>query len=257
MRVFKSKTKNILYLGYRIVSPVFDPIKFAKGIYGYFGYIPDLIKFQRLSKKRMSVIDLFPILYDNTVNTPLDSHYFHQQLWLFENVQNNKPEEHVDVGSTYQMSGYLSKITRTTFVDIRPIDVNLRNLKVIKGDITKLPFSDRSISSLSCLHVLEHIGLGRYGDTLDPEGWKKGCKELERVLSKEGKLYVSVPIGKPKVCFNAHRVYSSEDIINAFDNLVLDSFSLVDDQGNFIDKVSYKDYGNLDYGCGMFTFKRS
>jgi ubiquinone/menaquinone biosynthesis C-methylase UbiE len=152
--------------------------------------------------------------------------------------------------------GFLSSITKVTFVDIRPIETSLKNLNSIKGDILSLPFKDNSIQSLSCLHVAEHIGLGRYGDSLDPLGTEKACKELSRVLAKGGNLYFSVPIGKPKVCFNAHRIHSSEQILKYFNRLKLVEFSGVDDEGLFRENINIDAFSNSEYACGLFWFKK-
>lgn len=258
MKKFDSKVKDLAYLGYRIVSPVFDPIKFFKGIAGYIWYLRDLVKFKLKNPKlEIKLIDLFPQLHDKTSKTELDAHYFYQQLWLFENVLKNKPKEHVDVGSTYQMSGYLSKIVPTTFIDIRPIDAKLENLKVIDASILNLPYPDNSIESISCLHVIEHIGLGRYGDEIDPDGWKKACKELQRVLAKGGRLYLSTPIGKPRVCFNAHRVFSPYIFINVFDELELVGKGVIDDVGEYYDCVEFSIYQENDYSLGLFIFVKN
>ena len=257
MKRFNSKTKNVLYLGYRIVSPVFDPVKFFKGITGYFWYLRDLIKFKIISPKtRIKLTDLYPMLHDKTAKTSLDAHYFYQQLWLFENVLKDKPAKHVDVGSTYQMSGYLSKIVPTTFIDIRPIDAKLEDLKVLDASILDLPYEDGSVESISCLHVIEHIGLGRYGDEIDPDGWKKACKELQRVLAKNGTLYVSVPIGEPRICFNAHRIFLPKDILGVFEDLKLLNFGVVTDSGKYIAKLSMSDSLDFNYGLGLFAMKK-
>jgi hypothetical protein len=37
------------------------------------------------------------------------------------------------------------------------------------------------------------------------------------------------PVGKPKIIFNGHRVYSYEQIIQAFDEMKLVEFSLIPD----------------------------
>jgi len=257
MKVFKSKPKNFAYFLYRLVNPIFDPIKFVQGIYGYFWYIRDLIIYKiKNPKAKLLNINLFPVLNEKTNFTSFDAHYFYQQLWTFENVIKTKPEKHVDIGSTYQMSGYLSKIVPTTFVDIRPIKTKLKNLKAIKGNILNLPFKDNSIESLSCLHVVEHIGLGRYGDEINPSGPKKACRELSRILKEGGNLYFSVPIGKERLCFNAHRVFSPKEILKYFKKLKLITFSLVDDNGRFINKADLKKAINLNYGCGLFKFKK-
>lgn len=258
MKVFKSKPKNFAYFLYRLISPIFDPIKFIQGIYGYFWYIRDLIKYKiKDPKAKLINTDLYPILYDKTNFTLFDAHYFYHQLWAFEHILKNKPQQHVDVGSSYQLIGFLSKITKVTFIDIRPIQVTLKNLHSKKGSILDLPYKNNSIESLSCLHVAEHIGLGRYGDPIDPKGTEKACQELSRVLAKNGLLYFCLPIGKNRVCFNAHRVHTPETIIDYFKNLKLMEFSVVDDNGNYITNVDPKKYNEIDYGCGMFLFKKN
>jgi hypothetical protein len=257
MKLYKNKIKNRSYLLYRIINQIFDPIKFVYGLYGYYWFVKDIFIYKSKSRKEKVITSsLFPQLHDKKNLTPFDAHYFFQQLWVFENVLKNKAIIHVDVGSTYQLSGYLSKIVKTIFVDIRPIDVNLPNLEVKKGSILKLPFEDNSVDSLSCLHVVEHIGLGRYGDKIDPSGTEKACKELARVLKPGGILYLSTPIGKDRLCFNAHRVSSVNKILGYFGSLGLESFSYVNDSGKFHENVSLTDYKNGQYECGMFKFSK-
>lgn len=257
MKVFDSKSKNVGYFIYRMVKPIIDPIKFIQGIYGYFWFWVDLINYKSKDRKAEIIgTNLFPILDEKISFTPFDAHYFYQQLWVFEHILKEKPEEHIDIGSSYQMSGYLSKITKTKFVDLRPIDAKLNNLEIVRGNILDLPYNDNSIKSLSCLHVVEHIGLGRYGNPIDPQGSAKACKELVRVLAVGGKLYFSVPVGVNRLCFNAHRVHSPETILRYFFNLRLVEFSVVDDNGNFIQNCDYRDFNHLNYGCGMFLFTK-
>ena len=131
------------------------------------------------------------------------------------------PECHVDIGSRVIFVALLSKIVRTIMVDIRPLSLPLQSLKFRKGSILDLPFEDASLCSVSSLCVVEHIGLGRYGDPLDCFGSEKSITELERVLSPGGSLYLSVPIEKNgKVYFNAHRSFSIdylESLLTGFD----------------------------------------
>ena len=65
-----------------------------------------------------------------------------------------------------------------------------------------------STDSLSCLHALEHFGLGRYGDPVDYDGYLKGFDNLYRILKPGGRLYFSVPMGPQRIEFDAHRVFS-------------------------------------------------
>ncbi len=200
--------------------------------------------------------DLYPILTERTSTTSFDTHYFYQDIWAFRKIHESGVREHVDVGSKVDYIGFLSAITSVTFIDIRPLVTDLPGLNSRAGSILKMPYADRTINSLSCLHVAEHIGLGRYGDPLDPLGTEKACKELARVLAAEGSLYFGLPVGRPRTCFNAHRVHSTEQILEYFKGLELAEFSLVDDKGRFSQGVSPGKANDLKYGCGLFHFKK-
>lgn len=257
MRAFKNRKKNLLYFLYRIISPIFDPLRFYLGVTGYLWFLRDLTIYKiKDPRAKLFNLNLFPTLHDKTKFTPFDSHYFYQQLWVFDNILKRKPKLHIDVGSTYQMSGYISKITKAKFIDIRPAKAKLKNLSIEKGNILGLDLEDNSVESLSCLHVIEHIGLGRYGDRIDPAGPEKAARELSRVLAKGGFLYISTPVGKERIHFNAHRVFNPTAILKYFKNLKPVSFSVVDDAGKFREKVSPAEFKSSTYACGMFLFKK-
>ena len=142
------------------------------------------------------------------------------------------------------------------FIDYRPLRVRLPGLASIAGDITRLPFADKSLVSISSLHVIEHIGLGRYGDPINPAGAMMAFGELERVLADGGRLYVSTPVGRERVCFNAHRVFAPETILKALPGLKLRRFCYVGDDRNFHADALPAAATRLDYGCGLFEFVR-
>ena len=175
-----NKTQNIAA---EYLRPIFDPVKLLYSVPRYIGFVKDLIKYSRIKgREKISLLDLCPRIHDKTKTTRFDRHYFYQDIWAFRRIYESKIDHHIDVGSRVDFVGFLSSVTKVTFVDIRPIETTLKNLESIKGDILALPFKDNSISSLSCLHVAEHVGLGRYGDSLDPFGTKKACKELSGPL---------------------------------------------------------------------------
>lgn len=136
----------------------------------------------------------------------------------------------------------------------RPLQVNLGGLACVAGTITALPFDDGTVSSLSCLHVIEHIGLGRYGDPMDADGSLRACAELQRVLAPDGRLYLSVPVGRERVCFNAHRVFSPQSIVDSLPSLQLLGFSLIRDDAVFVVDASFAMAREQEYGCGLFEF---
>src|SRR5260370_16622746 len=124
-----------------------------------------------------------------------------------------------------------------TFCDIRKSRLPFRDIKEDRADLTSLPPSwTATLPSISCMHVLEHIGLGRYGDGLDAGGDRKAAAELARVLAPGGQLLLVVPMeDPPRVCFNAHRLYSYSQVMDLFPGLSLQEFTLITNEGHFFD----------------------
>jgi SAM-dependent methyltransferase len=255
----KSKTnfRETLKLGYRLVNAVVDPFCF-QAIFKYLGYFRDLRKYENISgAEKIRLYDLYPRLLDNTTTScPIDWHYFYQDIWAFKCIQGSKVADHIDVGSSLTFIGFLSTIVKITFIDIRPFSGELDNIESLSGSILKLPYPDSSVRSLSCLHVVEHIGLGRYGDPIDPKGTIKAIKELERVLAKGGDLYFSMPVGSKRVCFNAHRILPPHEIVALFAGLKLMEHSGIGDDGKFQKNVRISTFENAEYACGLFHFKK-
>lgn len=220
-------------------------------------YLKDWSRFKALAPDvNLSWVDTYPCLSDWVQSTPFDPHYFFQGAWLARKLAACTPTIHVDIGSSALMVSVTSAQCPTVFLDYRPLSVRLSGLASVAGDIRNLPFADSTITSLSCLHVIEHIGLGRYGDQLDPNGSSRAAGELQRILASRGKLYLSMPVGRERVCFNAHRVFSPSTVLEWFPTLQLTSFSLVGDDGKFLEDVSPVTADNMEYGCGMFEFTR-
>ena len=205
---------------------------------------------------KVKMADLYPQLHDATSSSPFDPHYFYQDTWAAQRLARNQPEVHVDIGSRVDLVGFLTALTSVVFVDIRPFKVQVPNLETVEGSILNLPFESRSISSISCLHVAEHIGLGRYGDDLDPNGMGNAALELARVLAPGGSLLFSCPVGRGRLMFNAHRITSPREIVEMFSELELIEFSGVDDEGIFKVNRALDELAECDYACGLFEFRR-
>jgi hypothetical protein len=188
--------------------------------------------------------------------------YFHQDLLVASFIHENKPQKHIDVGS--RIDGFVAHVAafrKIQVLDIRPLSpLGHSNIEFIQADLmmpdNRLPKAD----SVSSLHAIEHFGLGRYGDPVDPDGYQKGFTNLVAMLEVGGTLYMSFPIGRQnEVHFNAHRVFHPRDILSWHASAALEllRFDYVDDAGNLhqnIDLLGREIDVNL--GCGIYTFKK-
>ncbi len=221
----------------------------------FINFILDFTKYKKIKSNYNFITNsenLFPRIFDRTLETKLDPVYFIQGCWCARKIFENRPTHHYDVGSQAQMVGIISQFTPTTMIDIRPLSVEIKELSFIKGDITKLPFADNTIMSISSICVIEHIGLGRYGDKLNPFGTENASDELSRVLAKNGNLYVSVPIDKENVVyFNAHRSMTRNYVLKLFGSL-----KLVEEKYIYGNEL-YDSYdSNKGFGTGLFYFTK-
>ena len=203
----------------------------------------------------MRLRDLYPQIRDKTMTTGFDRHYVYHTAWAARKVAAIKPEFHTDISSSLYFSSIVSAFVPVKFYDYRPADLQLSGLSSERGDLLRLPFADDSIASLSCMHTVEHVGLGRYGDPIDPDGDLKAIKELQRVLAPGGSLLFVVPVGKPMIQFNAHRIYSYDMVKEYFSDLALKEFSLIPEKnGSMIVNATKEQADREMYGCGCFWF---
>ena len=263
--------KNYLKLLFRYLADFgINPIKAVQSIRALPGYFVEYRKLNRqLSAGDGSFIfgQSYPCLADRFEESGVaNGHYFHQDLLVAQRVFLNKPLRHVDVGS--RVDGFVAHIAsfrKIECIDIRLLTSKSENIKYIQADMMgELP--DELIGcceSLSCLHALEHFGLGRYGDPLRWDGHIIGFENLLSMLKPSGKLYLSIPIGQQRIEFNAHRVFSISYLFKMFDNKVMiDDFSFVDDRGNLNKGLKFNQHNietnfECHYGCGIFTLTKT
>jgi SAM-dependent methyltransferase len=233
-------------------------IVFPKKAIRFFRLLLEFRTFRKKADNRFptSWAELYPCLADSTTTTPFDQHYIYHPAWAARILNKTRPELHTDISSILSFSSIVSAFIPIRFYDYRPAELNLPGLQSERADLLHLPFADQSIVSLSCMHTIEHIGLGRYGDPLDPQGDLKAMNELKRVLKPGGNLLFVTPVGKPKIAFNAHRIYSYEQILTSFAPLQLQEFSLVPDSGGLLQNADPSLVSEQDYGCGCFWFKK-
>ena len=121
----------------------------------------------------------------------LSHEYFRQDLHVARLIFNANPEIHVDIGS--RVDGFVAHVASFREIevfDIRPITQTVPGIKFKQADFMDPDSAIYSYcDSVSCLHTLEHFGLGRYGDRIDPEGFVIGFQNIVRLLKSGGTFY--------------------------------------------------------------------
>lgn len=239
-------------------SPLYKILKWA---YLFFLFLKDYWLFRKKNRGQtrfpLAWENSLPQLYDKTAVTAFDKHYLYHTAWAARVVAKIKPDFHTDIASSLYFCTQVSAFVPVRFYDYRPARFDLSGLTSEHADLTSLHFQNNSVKSLSCMHTVEHVGLGRYGDPLDPDGDLKAVRELKRVLAPGGSLLFVVPVGKPKLAFNAHRIYSYEQVIEYFSDLKLQEFTLIsekDEKSGLIVNADKTLVEKEDYGCGCFWF---
>ena len=237
---------------HRFIKPTLEKRAFRK----------DMREFSTLSKSMGRKVptekEIHMQLHDKTSSTLFDRHYIYHPAWAARVLKETNPSLHIDISSILSFSTILSAFIPTEFYDYRPADISLSSFKSKQADLLALPFETSSINSLSCMHTVEHVGLGRYGDPLDPNADIKACSELARVLAPNGVLLFVVPVGKEStIHYNAHRIYSYDDVLSMFKNLSLVEYTLVALKGGDpIKNATKEDTAKEYYGCGCFWFTK-
>lgn len=253
-----------------------DPLKTIRSIKGLPNYFIDLLKLinQRRSdfdKSGLKIVEFhfgepWFCFEDRFVESgQATGHYFHQDLHVARRIFLNDPDVHVDVGS--RIDGFVAHVASFRPIevfDLRPLSHNIPNIKFTQLNLME-NIKDEMIGccdSLSCLHALEHFGLGRYGDQVNYFGHIIGLNNLYKILKAGGKFFLSVPIGPQRIEFNAHRVFSVSYLLKLLaGKYQIDQFSFVDDKGDLHEEIPLDDAdvtNNFEckYGCGIFEMTK-
>lgn len=255
----------IRILGAILVNAGFDPRLTFRAVLGSPIFLKNMAKVVALWIQGGTVgfkIRPYPILSDAMSNSGVaKGHYFHQDLWAARRINMLSPSHHIDVGS--RVDGFVAHLLTfmsVTVIDVRPLVSKVSGLTFTQKDMmVKNGAEGLSSESVSCLHALEHFGLGRYGDPFDLNGWHKGLTNLASIVKEGGRLYLSVPVGPQAIEFNAHRIFSPQTIVDEAGKLGLSlyEFSFIDDEGDFHQAVNIDASSGCRFGCGCFEFIKS
>lgn len=210
---------------------------------------------------------LYPCIGDDTdASGTASGHYFHGDLWAAQRIFERSPERHIDIGSRVDgFAAHVAAYRQIDVVDIRPNDAQIENMNFIVRDLMiDDDAMDNITDSISSLHVLEHLGLGRYGDPINVSGYRVGWKNMTRMLKAGGRFYFSTPMSKTqRIEYDAHRVFSLPFLLEQLidPDYEIERFAWVGDDGVIRDHADPRSTEAADsfgctWGCAIFELKK-
>ncbi len=230
------------------------------------GFVRDLIHFKREHAGRLTLMPCLHDRYEEAGTTK--SEYFWQDLLVARWIHQNNPERHIDIGS--RIDGFVAHVAsfrQIEVIDVRPVGTHVPGVLFRQANVTRASPDDVSLNeacdSLSCLHALEHFGLGRYGDPIDSKGYVRGIASMARLLKPAGTLYLSTPIGLERVEFNANWVFDPRSILQCAtaNSLILERCTVIageaDPRDVILNEENIQALAHSHYNLGIFVFRKA
>lgn len=231
---------------YWVLSTQFglDPRRILRSLRGIPRYIADWLQFRRQYAGALSMRACLHDWYEEGGSA--SSEYFLQDLHVARKIFDANPARHVDIGS--RIDGFVAHVAvfrEIEVFDIRPITPSVPGVIFSQADLMNpVDLKTAYCDSLSCLHALEHFGLGRYGDPLDAQGYVAGLRNMANVVVSGGVVYLSVPVGQERVEFNALRVFDPVALV-----------ALAQTCGLQLRDMAWVESGNLYHGIAPYSTK--
>lgn len=254
----------MLYRAYWLLSEQLgiDPRKMLRALRGLPRYLRDYRRFRSGYSGRLELLPCLHDWHEEGGATKLE--YFWQDLLVARKIFGARPERHVDIGS--RVDGFVAHVAsfrEIEVLDVRPISAQIPGVIFKQADLMQpAPAMKAYCDSLSCLHALEHFGLGRYGDPIDPGGFERGLANMAALLKNGGVFYLSVPVGAARVEFNGQRVLEPQAIIQLAqaNSLELRELIVIRPGGGVEalvpDAARLSDLARQRYVLGLFTFAK-
>jgi len=264
-RKFKKQLNRIIWF---LNQMGLDPLRLLYSLRGLVHYTRDWRKFRDCYSGTLS---LMPCLHDRfEEGGETNNEYFWQDLLVARWIHEAEPLKHVDIGS--RVDGFVAHVASFREIevfDVRPVTTRIPGVSFTQADLMEsnsikpLVVNGGYCDSLSCLHAIEHFGLGRYGDPINPYGYQHGLANMAQLLRAGGTFYLSTPIGQERVEFNANWVFDPHNILRCCENagMILEKLIVItstnEPQECIVNAESLAELALQRYQLGLFVFTKS
>jgi len=183
---------------------------------------------------------LFPGIHMSTPLKPGER--FLEYPFVVSRLPDNKNAKILDIGCAGNFFPLIVAALGydVTACDIRPYEIlnnlKFKNFKFIQTDICKNPLDKGTFDIITCISVLEHIGLGgRYGAEEDQNGDFKMVEAIYKLLKNGGQALITVPYGIAEIFAPYHRIYDLARVkkIEACFSVIEEKFYCYDKNGDW------------------------
>lgn len=164
-------------------------------------------------------------------STEFFDHYDAFAFWVAARLAGSPRRRILDVGSAKMMCAMLSAQHEVTSYVLADCLDRFSAVRYVRHDIAdRLPAADGTFDCFTSSAALQLVGLGRYGDRLDPDCLPRFVGELDRVMTPAADLFVSMCLGPDLLAFNNSWLLSEETIRRIFvgwklEEIVVDHYS--------------------------------
>lgn len=164
----------------------------------------------------------------------------------------------LDVGGVKIANAILSAKHDITSVVLKdPLD-KITDIKYVICDVGdgKLPIYDDFFDVLICPATIHLIGLGRYGDKINPYAIPNFISEINRVMKRENShIFLATTLGENALIFNIYYIFDFHTYLRLFKGWNLIEY-FVDEWSGSSGMVSQQDIKSmgLKYGSNKFSF---
>lgn len=202
-----------------------------------------------MKSKQDSPYSNFPIKYSKFEKrdpTEFFDYYAVFSYWVAQKLKSSRVSSNLkilDLGGVKLFNAILSLDYEITSIVLKHPRDFISSVKYIVHDVSNpLPFPDNSFEVFTSPATLHLIGLGRYGDKLNPFCLINFLIQLHRVLKENADVFICLPLGKDCLIFNYHWIFSFNTIKKFFkeSHWILEDY-FVDNEAGVPGFLSYTD----------------